>query len=296
MTDLHGWVNGFLVAKRAQRLASGTIEDYRVKLFKFMAFCEAHNITTLEAIDPTLIRDYLLHLERAGHNPGGTKGHYTGVRVFLRWYENEAEPEGWRNPIHKVKPPKVPEKIIAPVALEDVAKMVDGCDSSKMGIRDKAILLTLLDTGVRATELLNTNVGDLEPINGALTIQKGKGGKGRVVFVGQQTRRALRSWLKARGSVFGPLFTNRFNARLKYHGLVSLLRRRAENVGVTPPMPHDFRRAFALAMLRGGADIISIQRLLGHSDLTVLKRYMKQNTEDLRLAHIAHSPVDSAGW
>lgn len=76
--------------------------------------------------------------------------------------------------------------------------------------------------------------------------------------------------VRACGSGPDPLFTNRYRVRLEYHGLVSMLRRRAREANVMPaPTPHQFRRAFALAMLRGGADILSIQQLLGHSDLSV---------------------------
>jgi integrase/recombinase XerC len=294
--DLRRWIDGFLVAKRAAGLARGTIEFYRVKLGEFVAFCKQSQITNLEVVDPTLIREWLISLA-TGHNPGGVSAYYRSLRAFLLWYEIEAAADGWRNPIKKVKAPKVPEEILEPVPLDDVWRMTDTCNSSPIGIRDRAILLTLLDTGVRAAELLAANVEDLEPLNGALTVQRGKGGKGRVVFAGQNTRRALRAWLKARGPIPGALFTNLQGERLKYQGLVSVLRRRAIAAGVQPsPMPHDFRRAFALAMLRGGANVLSIQRLLGHSDLSVLKRYIKQNAEDLRAAHAASSPVDRAGW
>lgn len=82
----------------------------------------------------------------------------------------------------------------------------------------------------------------------------------------------------------------------KDSGLRSMIKRRAYEVGIAAPSIHSFRRAFALEMLRGGADLLTLQRLLGHADLTVLRRYVKQNSDDLRAVHAAHSPADNAGW
>jgi len=81
--------------------------------------------------------------------------------------------------------------------------------------------------------------------------------------------------------------------RLTYSGLVSMLRRRSKKAGVPAPMPHAFRRAFAILSLRNGADVYSLQRLMGHSDLQVLRRYLKQTDADLGEAHRRTGPVDN---
>jgi len=293
---LRRWVDGFFVSKRAQGVAASTSELYRKHLTRFVDYCESRGVVVLEGIDATLIREYLIGLGEAGHNPGGVHMTYRAIKSFLRWYEVEAEPEGWRNPIKKVKAPKVPEEILSPVLIPDVMRMVDACKPTWMGPRDKAILLTLLDTGARASELTGFDLGDFDSVSGALTIRKGKGGKGRVVFVGQRTRKALRAYLRVRGDRPGPLFMGRDGVRLAYHGLRMIIIHRAREAGVEPiPSLHSFRRAFALELLRSGVDLLTIQRLLGHSDLSILKRYVKQTSEDLRIAHAAHSPVDRAG-
>lgn len=293
---LRKWADGFFVARRAEALATTTLNWYREKLEPFFIFCEARNVTTIEAIDAGLIREYLLHLEAAGHNPGGVHGHYRAVKAFLRWYEVEDAPDGWRNPIRKVKAPKVPEEILNPVSIEDVSRLVATCDGSKDGLRDKAILLTLLDTGARATELRSFDLDDLDPVSGALTIKRGKGGKGRTVFLGQKSRRVVRAYLKARGGKPGPLFVTRSHERLKYGGLRGILQRRSRMAGLEAvPSLHSFRRAFGLAMMRAGVDLLTLQRLLGHADLSVLRRYVKQNTDDLQVAHAQASPVDRLG-
>ena len=94
--------------------------------------------------------------------------------------------------------------------------------------------------------------------------------KGRSVFLGRLARQAVRAYLRLRGSAAGPLFLNRSGCRLAYAGLRSILTRRAKRAGLDQiPSPHDFRRAFALACLRNGMDLLSLQRLLGHTDLSV---------------------------
>ena len=88
-----------------------------------------------------------------------------------------------------------------------------------------------------------------------------------------------------------PLWASRAGTRLTYWGLRMILQRRAERAGVPVPSPHSFRRAFALASLRGGMDVETLRRLLGHSDLSVLSRYLAQTKEDLAEAHGKASPV-----
>jgi len=80
--------------------------------------------------------------------------------------------------------------------------------------------------------------------------------------------------------------------RLAYRSLNDMLARRAKQAGVTPPHAHDFRRAFALSMLRAGTDVYTLAKLMGHSGITVLQRYLKQTDADTRLAHLRNSPVD----
>lgn len=289
---LSRWVSGFLKAKRSQRKAPGTLEFYEQKLSAFVHYCEGRGVTTIHGIDPMLLREFLISLEESGHNAGGTHAYHRAIRVFLRWYEVEADDDGWRNPIKKVAAPKVPEQILDPIDRDDVWRMFEACGRDKLGLRNRAIILTLYDTGVRAKELTDINLNQFDPITGAILIERGKGGKPRFVFVGRRTRKAIRAWLKVRGDRPGPLFTTRSRERLRYNGLRTLIRRCAAEAGVKMPPLHSFRRGFTLAMLRAGTDLLTLQKLVGHSDLSVLKRYAKQTVDDLQAAHAAHSPVD----
>ena len=173
--------------------------------------------------------------------------------------------------------------------------MLDTCERNFTGIRDKAILLSLLDTGARAQELLDITLSDVNPISGKITIRQGKGGKYRAVFLGKASRKALRKYLQVRNAKNERLWITVTGDSLTYWGLREVIRRRAKKALVPVPGLHDFRRAFALECLRNGVDVYSLQKLMGHADLQVLRRYLAQTTEDIQRAHQQSSPVDNAG-
>ena len=143
-------------------------------------------------------------------------------------------------------------------------------------------------------EFVALNVADVDK-SGRTVVRHGKGGKSRVVFVGKRTRRALSRYLRLRGecSPDAPLWADGSGMRLAADRLRGILRQRAEAAGVDAPTPHSFRRAFALTCLRQGMDIYSLQRLMGHADLTVLRRYLDQTQGDLRETHRRAGPVDN---
>lgn len=292
-THLLTWEEAFLIDRKAQGLARRTVEFYQLKLQKFVTYCETLAISYIDQIDPNTVRRFLLYLQETGHNPGGIHAHYRALRAFLNWWEDEIEPDDWTNPIDKVKSPKVGVEPLEPVSFDVVKAMLSVCDTRTFtGDRDRAILLTLLDTGARAGELTAMNPDDLD-ITGAILIRQGKGKKPRTVFLGKKSRRAVRTYLKHRNDPSPALWVTVEGGRLTYAGLRQIIRRRAVKAGVKTPSLHAFRRGFAINMLRAGVDIFSLQKLMGHSDLQVLRRYLAQTTEDIAVAHRVGSPVDN---
>ena len=290
------WIEAFLIDRRAQNMTAGTLYYYKTKLKLFIHFCETQAVRQITQIDAGLIRQYLLWLESTGHNPGGCHQGYRTLKTFLLWWEAEVELDGWTNPIRKVKAPKLRTSTIEPVPLADIRAMVGTCDGSFTGVRDKSVLLSLLDTGARAQELLNITLSDIQPISGEITIRQGKGGKNRAVFLGKTSRKALRKYLQIRKAENEMLWVSAIGEPLTYWGLRQIIRRRAKTAIVPVPGLHDFRRAFAINMLRAGVDVFSLQKLMGHADLQVLRRYLAQTTEDIAQAHRMGSPVDNVGW
>jgi len=206
--------------------------------------------------------------------------------------QREVEPEGWRNPIKKVKAPKVNIQPLEPAEIGDIRAMISTCDNDLFGARDKAIFLALVDTGARAREFLDINLEDMNIATGAILIRAGKGGKPRSVFIGKATRKAIRQYLRTRKDESVALWVTKDGERLRYGGLRSMLKRRSILAKVNAPTIHSFRRLFALTMLRNDVDIFSLQRLMGHSDIQVLRRYLAQDDKDSYAAHVKGAPVD----
>ena len=294
------WIEAFMIDRKARGTAEGTQLFYVTKLRLFAEYCEGQAVKNIGQVTASLIREYLLHLEQCGHNPGGRLTAFRTLRAFLYWYESEAEPEDWKNPIRgKIKAPRVPTEPLEPVSAEVVAQMIKTCERGTFtGDRDEAILLCLLDTGARASEFLAVNLDDVNQARGDILIRQGKGRKPRMVYIGKQSKRALRRYLTHRRDNNPALWVThpRFSPeRLAYGGLRAILTRRAREAHVEEPSLHSFRRAFALAMLRNGTDIFTLAKLMGHESTAVLQRYLKLTDWDTEEAHRRAGPVDNLG-
>lgn len=286
-------LQAFLIDRQAAGCSPRTVGGYGDELSRLTTWLEAHGVTDVANITPNHLRQFLLDLTNQGHNAGGVHRAYRATKTFLRWWERETEPTDWRNPIDRLKPPKLPDNPLPPIAVADLQAMLATCDKTLAGQRDRAALLCLLDTGCRAAEFLALDIGDVDLAAGVVTIRHGKGDKRRTVFLGAKSRRELGRYLRRRGNPSdGPLWCTLGGTRLTYAGLRQIVRRRAEAAGVAVPSLHSFRRANALLTLRGGGDLVSVSKLLGHSDLGVTRRYLKLEISDLAETHRKAGPVD----
>jgi integrase/recombinase XerD len=281
---------GFLLDRQIRGLAAGTIEYYRGELELLCRFLDSIGVIHVEEITPDVLRRYLVILSQT-RNAGGIHAAYRAIRAYLNWYSEELEPEGWKNPIRRVKSPKTNKQALPGVELTDVQRLIDVSKNK----RDMAIFIILTDTGVRASELLALNVGDVNLVTGMIEVRHGKGNKRRVVFFGRQSRKILRRYLQEREEMQpnNPLFTTDEGDRLSYYGLTRMIMRRAKDAGISPaPACHDFRRCYAVNMLRNGCDLARLAELMGHNSLEVLRRYLYLVPNDLAAAHAQAGPID----
>ena len=295
-TDLLAAVRAFLLDCQARRLSPRTIKRYGEELHYLRTWLESHGVQQVIAITATHLRAYLVYLQESGRNPGGQHIAFRVMRTFLRWYQREYEPDGWRNPMSRVQPPKVAQDPLPPVSIEHVRRMLATCNGhSFVEDRDRAAILALLDTGCRSAEFRALNIGDVDLATGAVHICHGKGGKARTTFLGAKSRKALLAYLRHRRAATAdtPLWVSVHGERLSHWGLRRIVARRAAGAGIACPPLHAFRRAFAINSLRAGVDLVSLQRLLGHADLSVIHRYLRQTQDDLQAAHRKGSPVDN---
>lgn len=292
--SLHRDMEAFLLDRQARGLSPRSVDFYRQKLAAWLSFLEGEGISRMEGVTAEILRKYLLHLAET-HAPGGVHAAYRALRAFFSWYESEEEREGWRNPLKKVRAPKVPTRLLEPVPMEHVKAMARTCKRGTFhGDRDGAVLLCLLDSGCRAGEFLDLNMEDVDLPSGQLLVRCGKNKKPRAVFLGAKSRRATARYLRRLGErrEGAAVWVTREGTRLSYEGLRDIVRRRASKAGVPSPTLHQFRRACALACLRAGMDPFSLQRLLGHSSLAMVRLYLDQTVDDVKTAHQRYGPVD----
>lgn len=201
--------------------------------------------------------------------------------------------------MRNVAMPRLARRVLPPFTSKEIQALLTQCDrKTAIGMRNYAIVLTLLDTGLRAAELVSLRMGDMDMRSGLASVL-GKGQKQRTVRAGNKARAAIVHMLAFRGEVKSgtPLWVaydikRRETGGLSVHGLQTMLSRLGRKAGVTPCSPHKFRRTFALWMLRDGCDLHSLRTLMGHSSLVVLQRYLALAGEDIERAHVAHSPAD----
>lgn len=250
--------------------------------------------TVLEDITPDQVRRFLQEIAKT-RNKGGLHATWRPLRAMLYWYEEEMEPEHWKNPVHKVKIPAPKATALPGISMDDYEKLVSVCKGGKTGTRDRALFFCLLDSCARAEEFISLNINDVNLITGVVLIRDGKGNKPRYVNFGNKARKALRNYLKTRPDLKGsqPLFTMTTGERFSYNSLVSLVRWRSGKAGIDRPGLHDIRRAGALELLRNGADISEISKYLGHESIDVTMRYLAITSEDLQKMHRRASPVDN---
>jgi site-specific recombinase XerD len=277
----------FLDSRQASGLTLATLRYYRQTLAPFVTHCEQSNVPTVDQVSAATVRAYLVGLQRRGLSPHTVHGAARAIRAFLRF----CAADGLINDAPQFAMPKLPKKILPAFEPADLARLLDACLSE----RDKLIVLVLLDTGLRASELVALDGGDVDAHSGAVLVREGKGRKARSVYLGARTRRELGRYWRTEGkpAAGGAVWVNAHTGdRLTDSGLRQLLQRLGERAKVDHCHPHTFRRTFALWSLRGGMDVHTLAALLGHADISVLKQYLALTGADLQRAHQAAGPVD----
>jgi len=278
-----GWANPqvakYLIRLSDQRgLSPNTIDAYRRDLAQFFDYCDQAGVTTISDVDRRSARRYLAFLDTLGYSKTTTSRKASSIRAFY----GDAVLRGVSpvNPFEGVSTPKLGKPLPHALPARALTAAIDGIDTSDpVGLRDRAIVETLYATGLRVSELASLRVRD---VSGDTIVVRGKGGKVRMVPLGRPAQRALESylaggrpmlatetagqqlWVGARGGPMGP----------------RALRRAVSKHVAT--FPHALRHSFATHLLEGGADLRTVQDLLGHTDLATTQIYTAVTRKHLR--------------
>lgn len=290
ITPLRAAYDAFLIAQRASRHSPRTLDFYEKRLPKFLDDLERRGITEPAEVTPTTIRAFIADLQGRPLSEHYVHGIAQTIKTFCRFMQAEGLCE--RNAFERVLMPKLDKRILPAFTPEDVKKLIGATETA----RDKAVVLCLLDSGARAQEFLDLSIGDIDMKTGAVHIRRGKGAKGRVTYLGGKALRVLGRFLRERpgARATDPLWpAHQTDQVLSYFGLAQMLHKLGERAGVEHCTAHTFRRTCALWSLRAGMSIYHLRAMLGHSDLSVLQRYLALVESDVSEAHREHGPVDT---
>ena len=288
-------VRAFLNYLRVEKgLSQNTILAYGRDLKKFQAFAEMHG-RTLKQIHRDHIVDFLTSLYRSGLDSRSVARHLVALRHFFRF----AQVEGYilEDPAASVETPKFRMRLPNHLSTEEVNRLLAQPDtSSPIGTRDKAMIELLYSTGLRVSELVNLRLSDLQMQSGCLRCI-GKGNKERMVPMGRSAvasieeylRQARQSLLRAKVSPY--VFLNRFGGRMGRIGFWKKLSEYGRKAGLRLKLkPHMLRHSFATHLLERGADLRSVQLMLGHADISTTQIYTHVVKERLKEVYKQHHP------
>ncbi len=275
-------------------LSPQTLQAYEGDLSRLQLFLrEEHGTTLREARESELV-SFVLFLGEAGLHPRSQARALSAVRGFYRFLVAEGLRDD--DPTEPLDAPRLGRKLPNVLSVEEVVALLDAPDPGRpRGIRDRAMLHLLYAAGLRVSELLGLRLSDLRLDQGWVGVD-GKGGKRRLVPLGEPAVAALRRYLKevrpAWASAGEPmLFLTERRRPMSRQGFWKLVRRYAKAAGIrTQVSPHTLRHSFATHLLLGGADLRTVQSLLGHEDLATTQIYTHVGRETLARVHAETHP------
>ena len=311
-TELSNLIEGYTLCARSEGKSENTIQLTRRSVGYLKDFLTHVGLTTnVELIGVSEIRSFILHLKEAKrfeYHPlikshdrkltGHTINCYLrSISAFWSWLLKEGFINS--NPFARIKIPKAPTKVITPFTEEQIQNLIKAIDTSTItGLRNYAIVLTFLDTGVRLGELTGLKMNDVDFRNRTLKVL-GKGDKERRLPIGKRLLAALWKYQLYHSQPATGLINNFFLTRdgwpltkNRVETIIKDLGREAGLQGVRCS-PHTFRHTFCIQFLRNGANLFSLQQMTGHSSLEVLRGYVALAESDLQIAHEKFSPVDN---
>jgi len=302
-------IEGYWLAKR-RGFSPHTVADYAVTFRRFVAFVGAER--EFEKISAMDVNRFLNHLQdELALSDKTTLNAWTALSSLWTWAEKEAE---CKHVIRgRIPRPKWRRPQVEPFSEADVRALLAACETMQAwdrrnarhvagtrpsAVRDRAMVLMMLDCGLRVSELCALNLADYDRKTGQVTIRHGKGDKKRVISVANTAKAAIWRYLRSRPAAKPeePLFVSAHSGgRLDRVAVRAIVMRAGERAGVKPAFPHRFRHTFAVNFLRNGGNPLALQEILGHEKLDTVRIYVKLAAVDLAQAQAGASPADRWG-
>lgn len=268
-------------------LAKNTLESYNRDLRGYISYLQQSGISAMEDSSRNNIVGYLLNLKQSGKSTSTLSRNLSSIRSFYSYLFQENQLA--ENPALDFESPKIDKKLPRVLSLQEMELLLDQPDQLHVtGVRDKAMLEVIYATGIRVSELISLDTGDINSEAGFIRCL-GKGSRERIIPLGSIAVRNLERYLAdgrpklVRQKGEDALFVNQHGKRLTRQGFWKILKQYARTAGISKEItPHTMRHSFATHLLENGADLRSVQEMLGHADISTTQIYTQVTKRKLR--------------
>ncbi len=278
-------INKFLTYLEIEKNASShTLLNYHIDLKQLRDFLQDKDVQQIDRLD---IRKYLVFFKSKNLKKRTLARKLSTFRSFFRFVAREGYTA--TSPLSGIASPKLEKKLPIFLDVNKVDKLLESPDkTTALGLRDSAVLETLYSTGIRVSELVGLNIGRVDFIGGTVKVY-GKGKKERLAPIGDKALRVIRDYLsrqKIEKKDTRPLFLNKNHRRLTDRGVQNIVNKYIRKTSLKEKIsPHSLRHSFATHLLDKGADLRSVQELLGHASLSTTQIYTHVTTEHLKAVY-----------
>ncbi len=285
----------FLSRCAALNLVDGTLAWYENILRNLGEFLAANSIQELSAVEPMHLREFLSHLRRRGQSSQTVYRTFGALRCTFQFWHREGLLS--RNPMVLVERPRKEKHLIRPLTADQASKLIEQPDASTLiGLRDRALMMLMIDSGLRISEALSLETSRIEWMSCTLTVM-GKGRKERSVPFSAKTCQALLEYSRVRAQRFPGgthFFVGRTGKALERGRIRKSINRYGRQAGIqgVRVSPHTLRHTFAVFYVRNGGDTFSLQEILGHSTLEMTRHYVHLARRDIAEQHKKFSPME----
>lgn len=279
VVEMESYVNQFINYLAVERgLAQNTLESYGRDLRQFETYLESSNKEFLKDSSRNTILEYLTNLQTKGRAVSTISRNLAAIKSFYQYLVRERFIE--KDPAANLESPKLEKKLPKILTISEVEELLKQPNGSlPAGTRDKAMLELLYATGIRVSELISLNISDVNLDMGYIKCY-GKGAKERIVPLGSIAAKCVQDYInKGRSKLVrtydeAALFVNHHGNRLTRQGFWKIIKKYAQEACITKEItPHTLRHSFATHLLENGADLRSVQEMLGHADISTTQIY-----------------------
>ncbi|MEG0919094.1 MAG: site-specific tyrosine recombinase [Anaerovoracaceae bacterium] len=262
-----------------KKMSGNSVAAYKRDILEFTKFCNERNVLDIATASNTEVVAFLMVQKNSNKSAATINRKLSSIRAFYKFLIENGRIQV--SPTVGIKSPRVERKEIEYLSIEEVDKLLTAPENNLKGHRDRAIMELLYATGIRVNEIISADVEDINLRIGFFTCP-GESGKARIVPMGKPAIKAVETYLYDARDMFvknnreeKALFVNYQGERMTRQGLWKILKKYGEKVGIENKItPHILRNSFAVHMVQNGADLKSLQELLGHEDLTATQIYL----------------------